>query len=111
VKILKHTVPLVGPWLAYSAAEWETVLKKDLALMNELVKQLPDLKGDPEGIDPGDLEVDPATRLAGGTTLLRVRELLAQIPAPESEWGLKKKVTPEGHILWLCDHHYQEYAR
>jgi len=31
---------------------------------------------------------------------------------PTQHWGgLKKILTPEGHYLWLCEYHAQEYRR
>jgi hypothetical protein len=46
----------------------------------------------------------------GGATLRALRQLLDE-KDPQQHWGgLKKVLTPEGHYLWLCEHHTQEYA-
>ena len=90
---------------------YEKLLKNDLKLMNELVKKLPDLE---EGRDLRRAESvgehDDPHRI-GGAPLRAVRELL-DAKDPDHTWGgLKKVLTPEGHYLWLCEHHAEEYAR
>jgi len=47
----------------------------------------------------------------GGAALRAVRELLDE-KDPKHVWGgLEKVLTPEGHYLWLCKHHAEEYAK
>ena len=47
----------------------------------------------------------------GGAALRAVRELL-HAKDPDHVWGgLQKVLTPEGHYLWLCKHHAEEYAK
>ncbi|MBV9959362.1 MAG: hypothetical protein JO360_13130, partial [Acidobacteria bacterium] len=47
VTVLKYTSPLVGPWLGSAIpADYEKYLKNDIALMDELVKKLPEFKED-----------------------------------------------------------------
>ena len=47
----------------------------------------------------------------GGAALRAVRELL-DAKDPKHVWGgLQKVLTPEGHYLWLCKHHAEEYAK
>lgn len=47
------------------------------------------------------------------TELHALRQILDEV---EPDWshhacgGLRKILTPEGHYLWLCDHHAQKYA-
>ena len=46
-----------------------------------------------------------------GALLCGLRTLLDELD-PARDWGgLRKVLTPEGHYLWLCDHHAEEYAR
>ena len=43
---------------------------------------------------------------------LRALRLLLDKEDPAQEWGgLKKVLTPEGHYLWLCEHHAAEYKK
>jgi internalin A len=44
-----------------------------------------------------------------GAALRALRKLLDE-KDPARQWGgLKKVLTPEGHYLWLCEQHAQEY--
>ena len=46
-----------------------------------------------------------------GAELRALRQLLDHVD-PEHHWGgLKKVLTPEGHYLWLCAEHAEEYKR
>lgn len=47
----------------------------------------------------------------GGAALRAVRELLDAKDSKHDWGGLKKVLTPEGHYLWLCKHHAEEYAK
>jgi hypothetical protein len=42
--------------------------------------------------------------------LRALRRLLDEVDAEHHWGGLKKILTPEGHYLWLCEYHAQEYA-
>ncbi|MCT7967665.1 leucine-rich repeat domain-containing protein [Laspinema sp. D1] len=43
---------------------------------------------------------------------LRVwRQLLDEKDPPQHWGGLRKVLTPEGHYLWLCEHHARQYQR
>jgi internalin A len=43
---------------------------------------------------------------------LRALRRLLDAKDPQQHWGgLQKVLTPEGHYLWLCKDHAQEYAR
>ncbi|HEY83671.1 MAG TPA: hypothetical protein G4N96_00960 [Chloroflexi bacterium] len=45
----------------------------------------------------------------GGAGLRALRQLL-DAEDPSQHWGgLKKVLTPEGHYLWLCEHHAEAY--
>lgn len=44
-----------------------------------------------------------------GHSLRTLRQLLDELD-PKQYWdGLKKILTPEGHYLWLCEYHANEY--
>jgi len=43
---------------------------------------------------------------------LRALRKLSDEVDREQEWGgLKKVLTPEGHYLWLCKEHAEEYKK
>ena len=111
VSVLKYAAPLAGPWVAVSFPEYEKMFKNDLKLMTELVKKLPDIKAERDlgmAEEIGEMG-DP--RRVEGADLRVVRQLLHELD-PNQRWGgLKKVLTPEGHYLWLCEHHAKEYAK
>ncbi len=110
VAVLKYAAPLAGPWVAWAWPVYEKMFKSDIKLTTELVKKLPDFEG---------READLIERAGGphgpgrasGAALRALRQLLDD-KDPDHHWGgLKKVLTPEGHYLWLCEYHAQEYAK
>jgi len=111
VAVLKYVAPLAGPWMAVAWPDYEKLVKNDLKLMTTLVKQLPDLKKDRELGLAGAVGETPDPERAAGAALRALRQLLDE-KDPQHDWGgLEKVLTPEGHYLWLCEHHAEEYAR
>jgi hypothetical protein len=53
------------------------------------------------------LDLDPAE----GSSLRALRYLLEQLDPPRQWRGLSKIITPEGHILWLCERQAKAYRR
>ncbi|MGF2034754.1 MAG: COR domain-containing protein [Nostoc sp. CmiVER01] len=113
-KVLKYAAPIIGPWLGVvDPKEYETLFKNDLELFKELAAKLPELK-ESEGLEVADKiargeDLDPER--ADGAALRALRQLLEE-KDPQQHWGgLKKVLTPEGHYLWLCEHHAAEYKR
>ena len=102
-KVLKHTVPVVGPWIAEEAAEYTTTLQAYLDGMGELLQQLPQEVPAPQATD--------GTVQAEGATLRALRQLLDEVDAAQSWGGLRQVLTPENHYLWLCEHHAARYRR
>ncbi len=110
VRVLKFAVPIVGPWLGVvDPKEYEAMFKNNFELFKEVAAKLPEIK------DSEDLELagtvgeiaDPDG--AEGAALRALRVLLDE-KDPQQYWGgLKKILTPEGHYLWLCEHHAAQY--
>jgi hypothetical protein len=46
-----------------------------------------------------------------GMELRSLRELLDEVDRNQEWGGLKKVLTPEGHYLWLCKGHAEEYKK
>lgn len=110
ITVLKYTSPLIGPWLGVAIPDdYEKHLKNDIELMGELVKKLPELKEDAASALAENIgEIAQAEHIEGAG--LRALRLLLDEKDPQQRWGgLKKILTPEGHYLWLCDHHAAEY--
>ena len=50
-----------------------------------------------------------AERSVEGASLRTLRQLLDQLD-PKQHWGgLRKILTPEGHYLWLCEGHANQF--
>ncbi|WP_100900078.1 COR domain-containing protein [Nostoc flagelliforme] len=113
-KVLKYAAPIIGPWLGVvDPKEYETLFKNDLELFKELAAKLPELK-ESEDLELADKiargeDLDPER--FDGAALRALRQLLEE-QDPQQHWGgLKNILTPEGHYLWLCEHHAAEYKR
>jgi internalin A len=106
VGVLKYAAPLIGPWLGMvNQQDYEQLFKYDIELMKELAEKLPDVKDVDDLAFTGNAEPE---RLQGAA-LRSLRHLLEE-KDPQRHWGgLKKVLTPEGHYLWLCEHHTREY--
>jgi hypothetical protein len=48
---------------------------------------------------------------ASGAALRAIRRLLDELDPPQHWGGLTRVLTPEGHYLWLCEHHAETYAQ
>jgi internalin A len=46
-----------------------------------------------------------------GMELRALRKLLDEVDVKQEWGGLKKVLTPEGHYLWLCKEHAEEYKK
>lgn len=112
MSMLKYVSPFIGPWVGLADAAYKKLIAEDLKMMTELIKVMPDLIDDREldlvrksGVvaDHEDME------RAHGAALRAIRQLLDEVD-PSQNWGdLRKVLTPEGHYLWLCEHHAKEY--
>ncbi|WP_341526566.1 COR domain-containing protein [Nostoc sp. UHCC 0302] len=113
-RVLKFAAPIVGPWLGVvDPKEYETLFKNDLELFKELAAKLPEMEAseDLELADKITRDGDLDPERADGAALRALRQLLEE-KDPQQHWGgLKKVLTPEGHYLWLCEHHAAQYKR
>ena len=113
-KVLRYAAPIIGPWLGVvDPKEYETLFKNDLELFKELAAKLPELKEseDLELVDKIARGEDLDPERADGAALRALRQFLEE-KDPQQHWGgLKNVLTPEGHYLWLCEHHALEYKR
>lgn len=75
--------------------------------MDQLVTKLPEIEAESQ-LSSNVEKIFPVERLEG-SALRSLRHLLEE-KDPQQKWGgLKLIVTPEGHYLWLCEHHAAEY--
>jgi hypothetical protein len=107
VKILKYAVPIVGAGAAIAHPE----VRSDVMLMIELAKLLPESRDDFESRTLDIVGERREPEMEGGAALRAIRHLLDE-KDPQQYWGgLRRILTPEGHYLWLCDYHAQEYKK
>jgi small GTP-binding protein len=109
--ILKYAAPLAGPALNVVDPKVTDAIKNRVELMTALIDKLPVLEeGRDDKLADAAGKHEEAERLRGAP-LRAVRELLDG-KDPNHNWGgLRKVTTPEGDILWLCEHHAKVYSR
>jgi len=112
--VLKYAAPLIGPFVSLvNEQEYEKIFKNDLEFTKEFAAKLPEIEASEDlkladKIARGE-DLDPER--ADGAALRALRQLLDE-KDPQQHWGgLKNTLTPEGHYLWLCEHHAAEYKR
>ncbi len=113
VKVLQFVAPFASPLLGLRFSEEDAKAFADrLKLMEQLVKTLPDIETKhPEADSARGIGMHEGRQHAEGADLRALRRLL-DLKDPQHQWGgLKKVLTPEGHYLWLCEHHATEYKR
>jgi len=94
IGVLKYAAPVTGGWFGEEIPDYEELFRRDIETTQELAKPFSDSK-EPEHLQ--------------GAALRALRQLLEK-EDPKQHWGgLKKILTPEGHYLWLCEHHAREY--
>jgi hypothetical protein len=106
---LKFITPVLGPWASISAPKYEELIRSDVKFMEELVKIMPQSETSPDEELVEEIGEVRDLDLTSGPSLRAIR-LLLQEQDPQEQWGgLRKILTPEGHYLWLCEHHAREY--
>ena len=112
--VLQKAAPVVNAAVKVGWPEVEAVMGNELKLMAELVKLLPQVERSREAGLARRLSPTDAPERAYGEALHTLRRLLDKL---EPDWsphycgGLTKVLTPEGHYLWLCPLHAEEYRR
>jgi internalin A len=110
VKIWKFVAPLVSPELGTLFGKAiNDPAKESLVFMENLTAKILDMKLNAD-IDLKNFrhDNDELYRLEE-SDLLKFRRLLDEIEPDWRDKGLKRILTPEGHYLWLCDTHADEY--
>ena len=102
VKAMKLITPLVGPSLSYTQEVLAKTIEKDIELIESLVKALPNPRHDQQ---PEYLHEVPTQEKARGANLRKLRVLLEHLDSSRTWGNLEKRLTPEGHYFWLCEHH------
>jgi internalin A len=99
LKIFKYTLPIAIPFSKSFLEETEFINTK---LGIESIKDYSKIAEDFKPIDLIENQ---------DFSIREIRTLLDKVD-PSSKWnGLKRLVSPEGYILWLCAQHYSEYKK
>jgi hypothetical protein len=115
-QVIKYAAPVAGaaagafagPIGAAMGAAYAKDLAGQIKLMEELAKKLAERDYLPADLLEKTGGGARAERFEGAE-LRALRKLLDEVD-PQHHWGgLKKVLTPEGHWLWLCEQHGQEY--
>ena len=116
-KVIRYAAPVAGAAAGVAAAgvggavigaETAKRIAAEIKLMEELAKKL-------AGSYYLEAELLDLTKIGGkarrveGFQLRALRVLLDEVDKAHEWGGLRKVLTPEGHYLWLCEHHAQEY--
>ena len=109
VKVLKYAAPIVAPATGVRLPDLQAEFEQNFKLMEELVKKLPDYESAAGLRLMERIPEDPDPEKALGPALRALRSLLDDADPVQHWGGLRKVLTPEGHYLWLCDHHAEEY--
>ena len=105
ITALKWSAPLVGPGVSVLSSLPRGAMKDDIAFISEIVKKLPALSETSSAVEAADSVVEQDR-----AALRTLRKLLDDLD-PEHRWGgLSKILTPEGHFLWLCPSHQEEFG-
>ena len=119
LKILKY-VSLVKPSLKVWHKEWSDALESHLDLVDAWQKELKDhpipetFDGDIIGSNQEYWKERTSSEMPApieGYELRQLRALLKKSDPNELFRGLEKILTPEGHYLWLCQEHAEEFRR
>lgn len=105
LKKLKWILPVLMP--GAKALLNDTVIdsaKMNLKTLKDYIEKLPSID-----IENKEIPKSVNLRMAEGSELRLIRQLLEKKNKNHHWGGLERVVTPEGYILWLCKEHTKEY--
>ncbi len=91
---------------------YEKQFKDDFERMQKLGEKIPvGLEDSRDGKLAGALREGYTPQQVSGAMLRALKLLLEEKDKQQTWGGLKRILTKEGHHLWLCPHHLQEYKQ
>ena len=109
-KALKFAAPVIGVWTgAITPKDYEEYFKDNIRAMGKLTDRLPESDEERELRASGKINSTEDFERASGSALRELRHLLDEKDKKQIWGGLKRLLTKEGHYLWLCRHHAEEY--
>ncbi len=107
VTFLKYGIPLgqaIG--LVYAAVDVKS-MQDTIGMVNQIVSDVPELEA-PDGVRAVSGHLAGGQHVAGAA-LRALYNLLKEVDPDQTWGGLRKTVTPDGNIFWLCEEHRQQY--
>ncbi|MGB1249638.1 MAG: COR domain-containing protein [Candidatus Promineifilaceae bacterium] len=106
--LLQLAAPFAAPWLEMERVDLQQEWGHHIDAMERFLDSASELVQDEFEFRYGD-RFEHRDLHARGSQLREIRALLDELD-PRQHWGgLRKVLTPEGHYLWLCEHHAAEY--
>ncbi len=104
--LFRQVTPLGGLAVDLAMPNLDEIIAEDAEHMHKFIERLPPIQ-QTEQAKAIEYSEDPL--LVEGAELRALRKLLDEVDPPQHWGGLRKIHTPEGHYLWLCPHHAEEY--
>ena len=108
MKVFRVAAPLAGPVAGVVAPVVPDAFKYQFQFTKSLVAAIPEF-GDRDSVRRIREEGEGSEGRLHGAELRALKSLLSKKDPEEDYGGLDKVVTPEGHHLWLCEYHANEY--
>ena len=106
---MKLAAPFMAPASGLASLFSSKDVERQLDMTKKLLDALPSIEDTREFTHSRSIEKGSERHLAEGAELRALRQMLDELD-PSQTWGnLRKILTPEGHYLWLCDQHAEEY--
>jgi internalin A len=106
IKILKLAIPVADATIGIANAKYAERIEYETKLMDALVEALP---SEFEGTIKAVREASVKPYQVEGASLRALRVMLETLDSSQFWGGLQPILTPEGHLLWLCDNHTHWY--
>jgi len=109
IGVLKLAVPFVGPAVGVIDSAYAKSVEYDVKLMEKLVAALPSAYNKLVEANAITSAGQSVKAHKSGASLRSLRLLLESLDKGQVWGGLAPILTPEGHLLWLCDDHSRTY--
>ncbi len=84
-------------------------MQNNIALLEEITKHIAELPALDSMDRSTTVPIMKKEQQAIGPALRALHSYLDSVDAHKIWGGLRKTLTPDGHILWLCEKHYHQY--
>ncbi len=109
ITFLKYGVPLADELGAVVDAIDFTSIGNQLKLLEQITSDLPGIVVESDPLDKDERDKSTGREQATGPALRVLHSFLNKVDQEHYWSGLKRVVTPDGNILWLCAEHARPY--